>query len=163
MLRFVELCRAEDSDVSPIRIPLSHDQRRRSRLRVVLADGREIGLFLPRGSVLRDGDWLRSEEGVLARVAAAPELVSVAATTDPHLLARAAYHLGNRHVPLQIELQHVVYPHDHVLDGLCRELGLSVSDALLPFEPEAGGYAGEHRHLRSAARPPYASGSHGHG
>jgi len=160
MLRFVEVLAAAALQPDALRIALAHDQRRRSRLRVELPDGRSAGLFLPRGTVLRDGDLLRSEEGLVARVHAAAELVSVASTSDTHLLARAAYHLGNRHVPLQIELGRVVYPHDHVLDGMCRELGLEVTQELVPFEPEAGGYGGEHRHGGGGLGP---WGGHRHG
>lgn len=155
MLHFVEHSKEAEPRGEVVEISMTHEQRRRSRLRVVLADGREAGIFLARGSVLRDGDLLRSEEGTLARVRAAPELVSLATTGDLQLLARAAYHLGNRHVALQIESTRVIYPHDHVLDGMCRELGLLVDAATRPFEPELGGYTAEHRHV---VRTPHAFG-----
>ena len=143
MIRFVNVLHETEAGEPTLVIPLDHDRRRRSRLRLMLAGGVDVGVALPRGSVLKDGDRLRSEDGlVVARVAADAENLSVAATDDAHLLARAAYHLGNRHVPLQIEAGHVLYPHDHVLDGLCRELGLSVRAERRPFEPEVGGYAG---------------------
>ena len=75
-------------------------------------------------------------------VRAAAEPVSVVVSADPLLLLRAAYHLGNRHVPLQIGAGWLRYLRDHVLDDLCRGLGLEVEAASLPFEPEAGAYAG---------------------
>jgi urease accessory protein len=163
MLRFVELVPSTLAGSATLELALSHDQRRRSRLRIQLADGRAAGLFLPRGTALSEGSLLRAEDGTIARVTAAPEYVSVVESPDMHLLMRAAYHLGNRHVPLQVEREHLMYPHDHVLDGMCRELGLSVSERLLPFEPERGGYAGEHRHAHGGDRAPFAPGHHGHG
>ena len=127
-------------------VSLTHDQRRRARLRVTLADGTSVGVALRRGVVLRDGDVLADDEGHLLAVRAAEESLSVVRTDDAHLLARAAYHLGNRHVALQIEPGRLAYPHDHVLDAMCRELGLAVHAERGPFEPEAGGYAGPHEH-----------------
>jgi urease accessory protein len=132
---------------------LTLDERRRSRLLLRLDDGGEAALTLPRGSVLRDGDRLRGEPaGVVVVVRAAAETLSVARTADHGLLTRAAYHLGNRHVPLQIGPDSLSYEHDHVLDDLSRALGLDVTVVSAPFEPEAGGYgSGRHGH------------GHGHG
>lgn len=145
-------------------LTLDHHQRRRARLRVPLPNGEAVGISLPRGQALKDGDRVRSEpSGLVARVRAAPEHVSVAETSDQHLLTRAAYHLGNRHVGLRIEHGRLIYSKDHVLDGLCRELGLSVSEQILPFEPEAGGYAGGHGHAHEMRlAPPARGGVHGH-
>ena len=146
MERFTTLLRATDLGEPSLVLSLSHEQRRRAKLRVELPDGVAVGLSLPRGLSLRDGDRLLAEEtGRVARVRAQPEHLSVVETSDTLLLARAAYHLGNRHVPLRVEPGRLSYPHDHVLDGMCRELGLSVSQQLLPFEPEAGGYS-DHSH-----------------
>ena len=96
----------------------------RSRQRVELDDGREAGLFLARGEVLRDGDLLGNADGVVVRVRAADEPVSEVRCDTPLLLARACYHLGNRHVALQIEPGRLRYRHDHVLDEMLRGLGL---------------------------------------
>ena len=126
-------------DLAPS-VTLTWAQRTRSRLRVSLDDGRAAGILLPRGSSLRDGDGLESEEGLRVRVLAAPEPLSRAHSADPLLLARACYHLGNRHVALQIEADRLSYLHDHVLDDLVRGLGLSVSVVSGPFEPEPGAY-----------------------
>jgi urease accessory protein len=126
-------------------ITLSFDQRRRSRLRAHLDDGREIALLLPRALVLRDGDLLGGD--LVVRVVAASERVSTARTTDPSLLARAAYHLGNRHVAVEIGAGFARYQHDHVLDEMVRSLGLTVEIEAVPFEPEAGAYGGHgHSH-----------------
>jgi urease accessory protein len=85
----------------------------------------------------------------VVRVEAAPEQVSEARSPDPLLRMRASYHLGNRHVPLELTADALRYLHDHVLDDMVRGLGLAVTCAQLPFEPEAGAYASEghgHRH-----------------
>ncbi len=135
-------------------LTLAFAERRRSRFRTRLDDGREAALILPHGTVLRDGDRLRPEEGgPVISVRAAEETLSWATTGDPLLLARAAYHLGNRHVPVQIGEGSLAYPHDHVLDGMVRELGLALEVRQAPFEPEAGGY-------RQGGNQP---GGHGHG
>jgi urease accessory protein len=132
--------------VSTRSITLAFESRRKSRLRTALDDGAEAALLLDRGTVLREGDKLGADDGSVVEVRAAGQLVSTVTTDDPLLLARAAYHLGNRHVPLQIELGRLRFEHDHVLDDLVRSLGLDVSVEQAPFEPEAGSYAGGHRH-----------------
>jgi urease accessory protein len=125
-------------------LTLPFDQRQKSRLRARLDSGEDVGLFLPRGTVLRHGDRLRTTTGLVVEVRAAPETVSIARTDDALLLARAAYHLGNRHVALQIGPGWLRYLHDRVLDGMVRELGLTVAGEQVPFEPEAGAYGGDH-------------------
>ena len=129
-------------------LTLVFELRRRARLRARLDSGPEVGLLLERGLSLKHGQRLASKDGALVvEVRARPELLSSVQTTDLHLLARAAYHLGNRHVPLQVEPGRLSYQHDHVLDGLMHELGLHAQVVERPFEPEAGGYSsGGHRH-----------------
>ena len=124
---------------------LTLEQRLRSRLRIRLDDGREAGIMLARGETLKDGDLLASVDGLVVRVRAAPEAVSTATSDDALLLARICYHLGNRHVPLQIERGRLRWRHDHVLDDLVRRLGLPVAVERAPFEPEPGAYGG-HAH-----------------
>lgn len=141
----LKLTQRVDSGMASTTLTLPLDQRIRSRVRVTLDDGSEAGLFLPRGSILRDGDLVASVDGVIVEVRAAPETVSTVSCRDPHLLARACYHLGNRHVPLQIEPGFVRYQHDHVLDDMVRGLGLDVSVELAAFEPEPGAY-GDYGH-----------------
>ena len=121
---------------------LPYDRRQKTRQRVRLKSGREAGLLLPRGTILRDGDLLTSENGLRFRVVAAREEVSIAMTHDRLLLARIAYHLGNRHVAVQVAEDSLIYRHDHVLDDMVRGLGASVSVAMQPFEPEEGAYHG---------------------
>ncbi|HVX93538.1 MAG TPA: urease accessory protein UreE [Polyangia bacterium] len=133
---------------------LTLDERRRSRLRLTLDDGREAALLLPRGSALREGDLLRADEGDVIVVRAASESLSMASTTDAHTLLRGAYHLGNRHVPVQIGDGWLAYEHDHVLDDMVRGLGLTVEARRAPFEPEGGAFRHEgngHAHSRGEA------------
>ena len=128
---------------------LPFETRCKSRLRTRLASGEECGLFLPRGGVLRGGDRLLGNDGRVIEVIAAPELLMEAASTDPLQLARAAYHLGNRHVAVQILSGSLRFAQDHVLGEMVRGLGLPVVEIEAPFEPEAGAYG--------------AHGGHGHG
>ena len=143
-LRIVE--RLNENLPARAMLTLPFDLRQKSRLRARLDSGEDVGLFLPRGTVLRHGDRLRATDGRVIEVRAAPETVSTARATDPLLLARAAYHLGNRHVALQLGPGWLRYLHDHVLDGMVRELGLTVIGERAPFEPEAGAYGGGHHH-----------------
>ncbi len=125
-------------------LTLPFDLRQKSRQRVRLDDGREAALILPRGVVLRGGDSLRADGGELIAVRAAIEAVSIASSDDARLLARAAYHLGNRHVPVQVGAGWLRYGRDHVLDDMLHGLGLSVRHEESPFEPESGAY--QHGH-----------------
>ncbi|EED1763609.1 urease accessory protein UreE [Escherichia coli] len=129
-------------------VTLPVDMRVKSRIKVTLNDGRQAGLLLPRGLLLRDGDILSNENGdEFIKVIAADEAVSVVRCADPFMLAKACWHLGNRHVPLQIMPRELRYHHDHVLDDMLRQFGLDVDFAHLPFEPEAGAYASKsHAH-----------------
>jgi urease accessory protein len=129
---------------------LTFAERRRSRFRARTDDGLELFVFLPRGCILKDGDRLLATDGTIVAVSAKFELVSTAHATDPHLLLRAAYHLGNRHVPLEITPQWVRYEHDHVLDDMVRGLGLHVETEHAPFEPEPGAHGG-HGHAHGHA------------
>lgn len=135
-------------------LTLGFEQRQKSRLRARLDDATEIGLLLPRGTMLRDGDRLRASDGRVILVKASREKVSTVSAAKSQaspalLLARAAYHLGNRHVPLQLGPGWLRYRPDHVLDAMCRQLGLQVRAGRAPFEPEAGAYAAGHAHARA--------------
>lgn len=121
-------------------LTLPFEQRQRSRQRLRLDDGREAALLLPRGTVLRYGDRLRAETGEVIAVKAAAEEVSTVFCADPLHLARAAYHLGNRHVAVQVGAGWLRYLHDHVLDHMVGEMGLQVRRETVAFEPEAGAY-----------------------
>lgn len=123
-------------------LTLAFEQRQKSRQRVVLDSGREAALMLPPGTVLRDGDLLRGEDHAVVRVQAAPEAVMTARTSDPLRLARACYHLGNRHVAIAVGPGWVRCLRDHVLADMLGQLGLSVVEEAVVFEPESGAYAG---------------------
>lgn len=133
---------------SGLSLTLPFQERQRSRLRVALSNGQEALLLMPRGSVLRGGDTLALSDGRVVLVSAAPERVSTVRAESARALARVAYHLGNRHIPLEVGEGFVRYQHDHVLDGMVRELGLVVMVEDAPFEPEGGAYGG-HSHSHS--------------
>lgn len=143
---FDELCESPAvlADAQPpVSVLLPFAERERSRLRVTLADGTAVGIKLPRGTLLRHGQWLCSTaSGSYLQICAAPEPVSTVYSDAPETLARAAYHLGNRHVWVQIGPGWVRYLRDSVLDHMLQHLGLDVHAELEPFDPEAGAYAG---------------------
>ena len=138
------------------RVALAYDERKRSRLRVTLASGAEAGIFLERGDHLHGGDRLIAEDGsVVVEIVAAPEQLLEARAATPLLFARAAYHLGNRHVPVHIipdedagQGGRLRLQTDHVLGAMLRGLGCEVAQTLAPFEPESGAYGahGGHHH-----------------
>jgi urease accessory protein len=141
-------------------LTLSHDKRQKSRALVTFDDGGEAELLLERGSGLREGDRLLLDDGSVVGVRAAAEELSIVSAPDARQLARAAYHLGNRHVALQIEPGRLAYLHDHVLDEMLGGLGLAVTFARAPFEPESGAYG--HGHARQAHTPSGVSQRHEH-
>jgi urease accessory protein len=132
--------------VATERLELPFDTRSKSRLRARLASGEEVGLFLPRGTILRGGDRLLGQDGrVVAVVAAAEDLLEVRCR-DTRELARAAFHLGNRHVAVEVGPEWLRLQADHVLEGMLVGLGCQVRALTAPFEPEAGAYAHGHQH-----------------
>jgi len=141
-------------------LTLPFELRQKSRLRCHLDEGAEVGLVLERGTLLRGGDRLLASDGRVVQVVAAPEGLSVVATDDPLMLARAAYHLGNRHVALQIRPGMLCFLHDHVLDDMLRGQGLPVRFEMQPFEPEGGAYG---RHESHAAHAHGHTHGHDHG
>jgi len=123
-------------------VTLSYESRQKSRLLIKTDSGAKMGLFLPRGQILRHGFVLTGPDHYHVRVHAAPEALSIIRTNDPLLFARACYHLGNRHVALQILSGELRFLTDHVLDQMLEGLGLVVIHDVLPFEPEQGAYHG---------------------
>ena len=137
-------------------VELDWDLRQKSRFETADSQGRSLGIFLPRGSVLRGGDVLVGEDGSLVRVLAAPEAVlritPCAEHGTPFDLTRAAYHLGNRHVPIELQADHLKIAPDHVLADLLRAMHLTVLEVVEAFEPESGAYAGgQHAHAAPSA------------
>jgi urease accessory protein len=133
-------------------LELAFEERRKVRQRLRLGSGEEVALFLDRGTVLRGGDCLRARDGRIVRVVAAAEPVMEVRTDDGLLLARAAYHLGNRHCPVEVLQGALRFPSDRVLAEMLVGLGLQVSTMSAPFEPEAGAYAAGHHHHSGEAK-----------
>jgi urease accessory protein len=138
--------RLQEPRPSDAQLVLPFDLRCRSRFRARLVSGEEVGVILERGQVLRGGDLLLAADGRVIEITAAAETVSSVHSADSHRLARAAYHLGNRHVSLQIGDGWLRYRHDHVLDAMLQGLGLQVIVEEAPFEPESGAYGPGRQH-----------------
>jgi urease accessory protein len=150
-------------------VVLDWDTRQKSRFDIDDSQGRHLGVFLPRGTVVRGGDVLVAEDGSLIKVIATPQAVMVVRTCAEHGsafdLLRAAYHLGNRHVQLELQPEALQLEPDHVLADMLRQMHLLVSEELAPFEPEAGAYAAtahDHAHSHAHAHEP-ESAPHVHG
>ncbi len=145
---------------------LDYDARQKHRFLATLEGGGELAVQLPRGSVLADGDVLETDAGTHVLVRAAAETLSVARSSDMLLLARVAYHLGNRHVALEIAPGCVKYRHDHVLDAMVRRLGLEVASEEAAFSPEGGAYAkggyDDHAHHHAGEHADEHPHSHSH-
>jgi urease accessory protein len=139
-------------------VELDWDVRQKSRFDCTNSAGRSLGVFLPRGTVVRGGDVLVAEDGSLVRVIAAPQAVlkitHCSSHGSPFDLTRAAYHLGNRHVQIELRPNHLKIEPDYVLADMLRAMHLIVNDVTETFEPESGAYSphGSHSH-----------GSHSHG
>ena len=125
-------------------LKLPFDLRQKSRLHTKLVSGEEVGLVLPRGEILRGGDLVTASDGRVIEIVAEPEKVLHVECVDAAELAKAAYHLGNRHVPVQVGDGFLRLAADHVLEEMLKKIGANVSKMEVPFEPEAGAYAGGH-------------------
>lgn len=157
-------------------LTLDWDVRQKSRFDAESSEGRQVGVFLPRGTVVRGGDVLLTQDGSLLRVVAAPQAVlriSACSNHDHHHdhdgafdLMRAAYHLGNRHVPIELRPDHLKIEPDHVLADMLRAMHLTVTEVREPFEPEGGAYAAGqgtgHGHGHAHGHD-HGQGHHGHG
>jgi urease accessory protein len=131
-------------------LSLPFELRQKSRLLTRLASGEDVGLVLERGAVLRGGDRLLTDDGRVVRVVAADEALMEARCADSDQLARCAFHLGNRHTPVEVRAGALRFAADEVLAGMLRGLGAHVVAITAPFEPEAGAYAGGHHHSGEA-------------
>jgi urease accessory protein len=147
-------------------VELDWDVRQKSRFDCTDSRGRQLGVFLPRGTVVRGGDVLVAEDGSLVKVIGAPQPVLVITHCNEHGmpfdLTRAAYHLGNRHVPIELKPDHLKIEPDHVLADMLRAMHLIVNETSAAFEPEGGAYASHDSHSHAA----HAHGhdhDHGHG
>ena len=155
-------------------IELDWDVRQKSRFDATDSTGRPLGVFLPRGTLVRGGDVLVGEDGSLVMVHAAPQPVLVVRPCPDHGvpfdLLRAAYHLGNRHVQLELTPDHLKLEPDHVLADMLRQMHLIVTAANEAFEPEGGAYAAgghghehEHEHAHAQSAAPAVAAVHVHG
>jgi urease accessory protein len=136
---------AAGGQAAGLELPLAADQRTSLRGQRRSACGRELLLQLPRGGALQPGELLRSDDGLtLVQVSAAPEPVMRVRGADPLALLQAAYHLGNRHVAMELHADQLLLLQDSVLADLLRQRGLQVECLDAPFRPEAGAYEGHH-------------------
>jgi urease accessory protein len=125
------------------RLVLTFEQRQKSRLRVRAESGEEVALMLERGRLRRGGERVTAADGRVFEIVAAPEkLLHI----ECDAIAKVAYHLGNRHVPVQVGEDFLRIAEDHVLEEMVKRLGAHVRHVEAPFEPEAGAYGGGHRH-----------------
>ncbi|WP_026735315.1 urease accessory protein UreE [Fischerella sp. PCC 9605] len=147
MLTFTQRKPPNANAAITLTLALTAEERTRSRYRFETEDGQVVFLRLPRGTVLRDGDILEDETtGNVVRIIAKPEPV-LTVTAQTHLdLLRAAYHLGNRHVPIEITATYLRLSPDPVLRTMLEQLGLEVKEEILPFQPETGAYGHNHAH-----------------
>lgn len=149
-------------------VELDWDVRQKSRFDATDSTGRALGIFLPRGTLVRGGDVLVAEDGSMVRVIAAPQPVLIITPCSEHGspfdLVRAAYHLGNRHVQIELKPDHLKIEPDHVLADMLRAMHLIVNEAQAAFEPEGGAYAaGGHGHGHSHGHDHGHSHDHGPG
>ena len=154
-----------------VTVSLDWDTRSKSRFDAHDSAGRHLAVFLPRGTVLRGGDLLVAEDGSMIRVQAAPQAVLQVRACPAHGTAtdlpRAAYHLGNRHVQLEVQADCLQFEPDPVLADMLRRMHLIVTEVLAPFEPEAGAYGeggghGQHGHDHGHGHDHDHDHSHGH-
>jgi urease accessory protein len=161
-------------------IELDWDIRQKSRFEAIDSMGRQLGIFLPRGTLVRGGDVLVAEDGSMVKVVAAPQAVlritACGSHGSPFDLTRAAYHLGNRHVPIELKPDHLKIEPDHVLADMLRSMHLIVNEVNETFEPEGGAYSSgghshgadhthAHAHAPAATAPAHVHGpdcNHGH-
>jgi urease accessory protein len=137
------------------RVRLTFDERNRRRLRYVALGGTEFVLDLARVTVMHDGDGLKLENGQIIAVEAAPESLVEVTAPDPNTLLRLAWHIGNRHLPAQLQPSRILIREDHVIVHMLEGLGATVRRIEAPFTPESGAYSG------AAGHSVYAQG-HGH-
>jgi len=121
-------------------IILPFESRQKSRFKATTSNQEEVGFFLERGHILRDEDRVSSEDGSIFKITAAKESVCTLFSKDALLLTKAAYHLGNRHIPLQVGASWIRFQADHVLQQMVEQMGLHAEIEDAPFEPESGAY-----------------------
>lgn len=138
--------RIQQADQIAGELILPYELREKSRLRAALASGEEVAVFTVRGTVLRDGDLLRGDDGRVVRIVAAAEATYRVTCATPRGLLRCAFHLGNRHTQAQVGDGFLRIRQDSVLKEMLEGLGATVTAEDAPFEPESGAYGGGHGH-----------------
>jgi urease accessory protein len=171
MIHFSKLVRQGQGLAKPLlkrahSVTLDWDVRQKSRFETTDSSGRSVGVFLPRGTAVRGGDVLVGADGSLLQVLAAPQSV-LRITLDaghgtPFDLTRAAYHLGNRHVPIELQPDHLKIEPDHVLADMLRSMHLKVDAVHESFEPESGAYGDHGGHQHGPANEKAHEHAHGH-
>jgi urease accessory protein len=142
------------SDVIDEFLILPFDIRQKSRFRAKTESGKDVGVMIERGGVLRGGDVLLSDDGeVKVQIIAAAQSVMTVKAKNQKQLMRAAYHLGNRHVPLQVDQDWLRLEEDYVLKNMLIAMGVEVINEKAPFEPESGAYVGGHHHETLSISP----------
>jgi urease accessory protein len=145
MLTFTQHLSAEVDIPVSLTLSLTAEERTRTRHRFETPEGQALYLRLPRGTILQDGDLLQSEEGeVVVRIVAKPEPVLTVTSQTPIGLLRASYHLGNRHVPLEVAPNYLRLSPDSVLQAMLERLGVEIKEEVVPFQPESGAYGHGH-------------------
>lgn len=159
-------------DTAVDRLVLNYDERHRRRLRYVAIGGTTFLLDLPRAAVLRAGDGLRLEDGRIVSIEASPEQLLEVTAPDPAALVKLAWHIGNRHLPAQLEPHRILIRADAVIENMLRGLGATVKHVMEPFTPEAGAYdtgshtsthSHGHEHPHNHAHEGHAHGDPTHG
>jgi urease accessory protein len=150
MLTLIERLSSENSSLEDtlentlLTLSLTAEERTRSRYRFETSQNEIFLLRLPRGTVLKNGDILKAETGELVKIIAKPEPIIMVTAVNPLSLLRAAYHLGNRHVPLEITPTYLRLSADSVLKEMLEQLNVEVREEILPFQPEVGAYGHQH-------------------
>jgi urease accessory protein len=145
------------------RLELPFEARQKSRFKAKLVSGEEVGVVLPRGEILRGGDLVTASDGRVIEVASQPEKLLHVESEKPLGLAKIAYHLGNRHVPVEVGDGYLRIAEDHVLERMVEGLGAKVTRVTAPFEPEAGAYGGVgHEHGAAKIHDHHHDDDHGH-
>jgi urease accessory protein len=142
------------SPTTRYRARLTFDERTKSRLLLRLDNGEQAALIVERGRLLRGGEQVQLVDGRYVEIVALDEPLLEAVSGDPQLIARVAYHLGNRHVAVQFMKGGLRFLADHVLAEMVAGLGLKVTSLNAPFEPEGGAYG--HHHAHGSDQPPVA-------
>lgn len=146
ILETVVLKKEMEGQAINVTLTLPFEKRQKSRYRATLNNGDDVAVMIERGLVLRDGDCLKSDNGQIVKIIAADENVSTVKCDNAFDQARAAYHLGNRHVSLQVGTNWLRYLKDHVLDEMVEGFGLKIKYEAAPFEPEIGAYHSQQHH-----------------